>query len=367
MLKFLFPLLVLIHGLIHLMGFAKAFGYGNITQLTKDISKTAGIFWLLAAVGFIAVTALLFLKKESWPVVAIVSVLLSQVLIFTVWRDAKFGSIANLIVLSVAIVGWASQRFEAQFRKDVYANLQRTKTIQSDILTETDIQPLPLPVQKYLRYAGVVNKPKVKNMRIVFDGEMRDKGKDWFPFRSVQYNFFDEPTRLFFMKAKMFGTTVPGYHHYQTGKASMDIRLFGLFPIVQAKGPEMNKAETVTVFNDMCLMIPATLIDKRIQWEPLDSLSAKATFTNAGNTISAVLYFNETGQLTNFISDDRYAIAEMKQYRFSTPVKDYRLINGINVMAYGEAVWHYPDGEFVYGKFRLKSIEYNVSDFDPTD
>ena len=39
-------------------------------------------------------------------------------------------------------------------------------------------------------------------MKIVFDGEMRDKGKDYFKFNSVQYNFFEDPTRLFFMKIK---------------------------------------------------------------------------------------------------------------------------------------------------------------------
>lgn len=93
---------------------------------------------------------------------------------------------------------------------------------------------------------------------------------------------------------------------------------------------------------------------------PIDSLSAKATFTNGSNKITATLYFNEKGQLINFISDDRYAIGDMKQYRFSTPAKEYMPLNGMNVLKYGEAIWHYPEGEFVYGKFNLKSIEYNV-------
>jgi hypothetical protein len=97
----------------------------------------------------------------------------------------------------------------------------------------------------------------------------------------------------------------------------------------------------------------------------MDSLSAKATFTNGGNKISAVLYFNEQGQLINFISDDRYVIGDMKQYRFSTPVKEYEQMDGKNIWKYGETIWHYPDGEFVYGKFTLKSIEYNVKEFKP--
>jgi hypothetical protein len=62
----------------------------------------------------------------------------------------------------------------------------------------------------------------------------------------------------------------------------------------------------------------------------------------------------------NFVSDDRYDVNEKKQYRFSTPLSDFANVNGFNLPTYGEAIWHYPEGEFVYGKFRLKSLEYNV-------
>ncbi len=361
MIKYLFGSVLLLHGLIHFMGFAKAFHYSNITNLTKEIAKPTGVLWLITALLFVAATVLFFGKKESWPVVAMVAVLLSQILIIAVWKDAKFGTIANVVVLFVAVAAWGSFHFEKGFHNDVSANLEKVQS-ESELLTEADLKLLPQPVQNYLRLAGVIGKPKIKNMRIVFEGRMRDKGKDWFPFRSVQYNFFDEPARLFFMKAKMFGVSVPGYHRYQNETATMDIRFFGLLPIVKKSGAEMNKAETVTLFNDMCLMAPATLIDNRIQWELIDSGSSKAIFTNGSNMITAILYFNEAGELINFVSDDRTAVSEMKQYRFSTPVKNYQPKNGYRIPMYGEAIWHYPDGEFVYGEFNLKDINYNVKE-----
>lgn len=363
MLKYLLAFILLIHGLIHLMGFAKAYNYGNITQLTKYISKPVGSLWLITATLFIVALLLVLMEKESWPYVAIFAAVISQILIITNWKDAKFGTILNIIILLVSIASWATYHFEIAFKADVKKHIAQNNFPNSDLLTEEDIATLPDPVQKYLRYTGSVNKPKVKNMKIVFDGEMREKGKDFFKFNSVQYNFFDDPARLFFMKAEMYGITVPGYHCYQNATATMQIKLLGLFNVVNVKGTEMNKAETVTVFNDMCLMAPATMIDKRIEWTPVDSLSVKATFTNGVNKITAILYFNEQGQLINFISDDRYAVSDMKQYRFSTPVKEYTQMNARNIWKHGETVWHYPDGEFVYGKFTLKSIDYNVPDF----
>lgn len=363
MLKYIFFFILLLHGLIHGLGFAKAYGHGTITLLTREISKTNGVCWLISAALFLSVAFLYFFKNVHWPYLAVIAVVLSQILIVTVWNDAKYGTILNGIILISAIVSWAAIHFEDKFKEDVKRHFTQTVFSNEDMLTENDIIRLPAPVQQYIRYSGAMNKPKVKNMRIVFDGEMREKGKDFFKFHSEQYNFFDEPTRLFFMKANMFGTTVPGYHRYQNATATMQVKLLGLLNMVNMKGNEMNQAETVTVFNDMCLMAPASLIDNRIEWTLLDSLTAKATFTNGINKISANLYFNEKGQLVNFISDDRYEINAMQRYRFSTPVKEYVQMNGRMIWKQGETRWLYPDGEFVYGKFTLKGVDYNVSDF----
>ncbi len=367
--KIIFVLLITIHGLIHSIGFAKAFGYGKVTQLTQEISKPIGLLWLATGSVLIIIAILFLLKKDGWMFLGIVTAIVSQALIFTVWQDAKFGTIPNLIIIAVAILSLGMTNFENTFNQDVRANIMRTnrlsterlstERLSTERLTEADLQPLPESVQRYLRYVNVIDKPKVKNVRIVFEGKMRDKGKDFFPFISEQYNFFDNPTRLFFMKGQMFGLTALGYHKYSEAKAMMDIRLFGLFPIVQQSGEIMNKTETVTLFNDMCLIAPATLIDKRIQWQEIDRNSARAIFTNQGITINATLYFDDRGQLINFRSDDRTAIADMKQYPFFTPVSDYQTINGINIMSYAEAVWGYPDGNFTYGTFTLKDIEYN--------
>lgn len=104
MLKFIFAFLILMHGLIHLMGFAKAFNYGKESPLSTEISKLAGAFWLLTTLLFCAATILFLVRKEEWWIIALSGVLFSQLLIFTAWQDAKFGSIANLIVLLFMII-----------------------------------------------------------------------------------------------------------------------------------------------------------------------------------------------------------------------------------------------------------------------
>ena len=48
-----------VHGVIHLMGFAKAFGYGKLRQLTQPISRAGGVAWLVAA-SLVLVSAVMF-------------------------------------------------------------------------------------------------------------------------------------------------------------------------------------------------------------------------------------------------------------------------------------------------------------------
>lgn len=134
MLKYIFAFILFVHGLIHFIGFAKAYGYGSITQLTKYISKTDGSLWFFAAILFVVATVLFLLKNESWPYIAITAVVISQILIISNWGDAKFGSIANTIILLVAIATWGSQHYESTFRNDVKLHLLEASTIQADLL-----------------------------------------------------------------------------------------------------------------------------------------------------------------------------------------------------------------------------------------
>ncbi len=358
--KYLLAIIVLIHGGIHILGFIKAFNFSEIQQLTQPISRATSLLWLFTFLLLLTTALGLLLEQSWWFYLAIGSVFVSQILVFMSWQDAKFGTIANVIILLVAVLAWSDHRFEAQFIRDTRLNLDRVKTLPGKILTEADIAHLPQPVQHYMRYCGALNQPQVNTFQLKFSGQMRGKGQDWFSFESLQYNFFDSPSRHFFMRGKFFGLSLPGYHKYQDGHASMEVSFFGVFPIVKVSGPEMDIAETVTFFNDLCLFAPAALIDDSIAWETKSNNEVLATFSYNQISIQAILKFNDQGQLVDFISEDRYEVNEMKQLTFSTPAFSYNQINDRTMVSYGEGVWHYPEGPFVYGKFHLKDIHYNI-------
>lgn len=364
MLKTIIVFVTFFHGFIHFMGFSKAFGYGNVTQLTKEISKPVGVLWLTTGLLFLTFMALYYFKKENWIYFAFVAIFLSQILIINNWQDAKFGTIVNIIVLVVSVIGVLQIKFKNEYKNEVKIGLKQTENLPITILTEADIKDLPEIVKKYIRYVGCVGKPIVNNFSTRFSGKIRSREKKvWMELTSEQYNFIKTPTRLFYLDAIMKHLPIAGFHCFKNGIAYMDIRLLSIFKVEYQSGAIMDTSETVTFFNDMCVMAPATLIDKRIKWLELESNKVKASFSNHGITISAWLYFNERSELVNFVSQDRSALADNGttiKLKWSTPLRDYKAINGYKLVSYAEAIYTYPDGDFTYATFELKNIGCNL-------
>jgi hypothetical protein len=246
---------------------------------------------------------------------------------------------------------------------------QSEKPVRTEILTENDMQHLPEPVKKYIRIAGFVGKEKISNVFLKASGQIRSSEKSgWMQFTSEQYNFFENPFRAFYIRAVKMGVPAVGLHLYKNEAATMVIKLLNLFKVVDAKGPEMNQAETVTVLNDMCFMAPGSLIDKNITWETMNAGQVKATFTNGQITISAILTFDEEGKLMNFLSFDRFETSDGKIYinnPWETPVTEYRKIGDYYLPSKADVIYKRPEGDFCYLEFRLQEIKYNVGNLVP--
>jgi hypothetical protein len=201
-----------------------------------------------------------------------------------------------------------------------------------------------------------------------FHGRIRSGASTaWMTYTGEQVSTYGpRPTRLFFMDATRSGLPVDVLHTYIGPSATMRVKALSLIPMVNAAGPEMDKGETVTMFNDLCLLAPAALVSAPVTWETLDDHRVRGAFTNGTHTVSADLAFNDTHELVDFVSDDRVrASSDGRSFipqRWSTPVRDYRMINSRRVFTHGEARWHAPgpEGEFVYIEFTVDEIAYNT-------
>lgn len=369
--RWAFVVVIAIHAIIHLLGFAKAFGLAEAPQLTQAISPPLGVLWLLATLALLATLVALFAWPSWWWAIGSAALVLSQVSIASSWSDAKFGTVANIILFVGVVYGFLTEgppSFRAAYDAEAAAGLARLSgRAPPRPIDEADLAPLPSPVQRYLRATGALGQPPVLGYRLRFRGRIRGGPSEPFmEFEAVQQSFTDPPARLFLMSASRFGVPVQAFHRFVGPSATMQVKLAGLVGLVDARGAIMDRSETVTLFNDMCMLAPGSLLSPNIAWEPLDDRRARARFTKGGQTISATLYFDEQGLLTNFVSDDRSRASSdgrtFTPLRFSTPLRDYRRYGPVRLASHGEARWHAPapEGEFAYGEFELLEISYDV-------
>lgn len=95
--KTAFIIFMVLHGLIHLLGFVKAFEFAEVKELKMPITRSSGIVWLITSLLFI-ITAVLHVSGSGLYIgFGVIGITLSQALIWRDWEDAKFGSIPNLI------------------------------------------------------------------------------------------------------------------------------------------------------------------------------------------------------------------------------------------------------------------------------
>ncbi|HSN60651.1 MAG TPA: DUF6544 family protein [Ferruginibacter sp.] len=367
MLKYIFAFIMLAHGLIHFMGFAKAFDKNNVSAITQHISKLAGIGWFITAILFVITVVLFLIKNQYWPVTGFIAAIISQVLIITVWKDARFGTIANCIVLLVAIVGFANVQFAKKVNKEVNTLLApalKNKTIVSKEM----IQQLPAVIQKWLLRSGIVGRGNVQFVRLKQKGEMRTKpGGDWMSFEAVQYFNVNEPQFIWQTTVNMVPLiTLAGRDKFVNGQDEMQIKLLSLINVANAGPGEKINSATMIRYLAETTWFPAAAINDYIKWEPIDSLSARAIMTYKAITVSGIFTFNASGDMVAFTADRYYGTGnDARKEKWLVETTGYKDFNGIRIPYKSKVSWQLKTGEFNWANVELTDLDYNLPEQYP--
>jgi hypothetical protein len=368
MLKYIFAFMILIHGLIHCMGFAKAFGYGNITAITKAISKSLGAFWLIAAALFTVAAIWLILKKENWSIIAIAAVILSQIVIITSWRDAKYGTIANLIILLVATPAMASMYFNSMVNKEVKTVFARMPHSDNTVITATMLTGLPPVIQKWLTHSGVIGKQKINTVRLKQKGTLKLKpdGK-WMPFEASQYFTIEAPAFVWKAEVAMMPlVTLYGRDKLEDERGELLIKALSLFPVAKdGNNDKVNSASLIRFLSETSFF-PTAALSNYIKWETIDALSAKAIMTCNRYTVSGIFTFTETGDLVSFAADRYYGGDEKATLeKWLITVTGYKYFNGIRIPYKNKVTWQLKTGDFTWADIELTEMEFNIPEVYP--
>lgn len=360
--KTTFIILLIIHALIHLLGFIKGFGINNVSALTLPISKAMGLLWLMAAMllllyGFLYITG----NQNAW-LIGLIAVVVSQVLIVLFWSDAKFGTIPNIIALLVVIVALGQHRFQQQVQEETTKLVNESKNQNEKIITEKDLEDLPVAVKKWMMQSGIIGKPAIYLAKITQKAELRMKPdqKNWLPAEAVQYTITDVPGFIWSVKVHMNPLLhFLGRDKFEDGKGEMRIRLNALFTIVDEKGERMDEGTAQRFLGEM-VWFPSMALSPYISWEAVDDSTAMATMNYQGTSGSGTFHFNDEGNFIRFTAMRFMGNTEdAKRHLWTLDVEAYKSFEGIKIPSRMTASWVLEDEIWTWLKLEIVGMQYN--------
>ena len=232
---------------------------------------------------------------------------------------------------------------------------------RQEVVTPGMLEALPAPVRRYLTYTGVVGYPWIHSVRLKQAGTFRlGAGRPWMPFSADETYTTDPPSLTWNARFKLAGLPLlRARDQYKEGHGHMYGKLAGLMTVFDARGKELDQATMIRYLNEI-MWFPTAFLGPNIAWEERDEHSAQVTFSDQGKSVSAQVFFDDVGRMTNF-STMRYRKIEGEYSLdpWSTPMTGYGELAGLKLPTRGRAVWHLPDGDLPYADLEVTEIAYN--------
>ncbi len=325
------------------------------------VSRVLGLFWLVACALF--VTSAIFVRGRAWWSVAIPAVVLSQVLIALRWGDAKWGTLANVMILILALLARADHRLGLNVEREVEDLIRATIGMEEKVVTYDMIDRLPEVVQKWLRASHVVGQPKITNVYVRQTGRLRlEPGGRWMSVKAVQFVRTQHPGFIWNARVRSFPFVwFRGRDKFQDGRGNMVIRLFSFIPVADAGGEEIDQASLVRFLGEM-VWYPTAALRSYITWKQIDSTSAIATITYGGISASGIFTFNERGEVVTFTADRYFHHrGEFTLKKWIVDVGQYAKVGGARVPIEAQVSWQFDEGKFTWYNLKIEDLRYNIA------
>lgn len=229
------------------------------------------------------------------------------------------------------------------------------------MVTDADVDGLPEPAARYLRFMDVVGSPRTGSLLAVAHGRfrMRPDGR-WMGCRAWQLNTLSPLRRLFHMRLRLApGIAMTGWDTYADGEGRMRGTLFGAVPVASGSGPHFAASELVTWLNDAVLLAPGMLVDPAVRFaEDREQDWFRVEVTDGGRSVAARVQVDANGAPRDFWTDDRYADLPggLVRARWHTPIDRWTVVDGRPLPVGAKAVWELTGGAFTYAELEFDEV-----------
>ena len=229
------------------------------------------------------------------------------------------------------------------------------------VVRSEELEALPPPVQRWLRRAGVVGRPRAETVHLRQTGEMHTAPDGaWFPVEAEQWFRADSPAFVWWMEGRM-ASVIPlaGRDLIGQGHGEMHVTAGGLFDVAYAEGPKIDQAALLRWLAET-MWFPSATLRPFVTWSPVDHAHAKATVAANGLTVSATFAFDDEGRVLG-LEAQRYYGADGNLERWGGRNTEWDRVNGVEIPTRGEVIWYLAGGDFSFFRWHVFDVETNTA------
>ena len=242
---------------------------------------------------------------------------------------------------------------------------ERIYPLPGDIITEEHLSGLPEIVQRYMIESGILGQTMVSTVQMRQTGKIRTApDAPWMKVKAVEIYNIERSNFLWYADVKMNPfIRLTGYDLLQDGHGSMKIKLFDLFPVVNATGPSIDQGAMMRYLNEL-MWLPMGYLHPAVSWNQQEEKSVEVSMNINNITVSGILEFNDNALPINFTAkrymDDGKGGSSLEAWM--TPLDSWREFHGVILPEHGYASWMLEDGEFQYIELTVEDVQFGVED-----
>ena len=350
--------IVIIHGLIHLLGFVAYWPLAEMAELPYKTTllgerlkvgetgmRLFSVLWLVAAIGLVSATIGAVTGKSWWLPLMGASVLLSLLVCVLDWDNAFRGALVDLVIL-VPLLLVLGLRIQPQ-PFAAYPEPMRRETAVS-------IPPsLPAPVTRYYQATMPEEVPLIETAVVSARGHLRFVGIT-FPHR-LRFTYEAGQGYRHYIEATLFGMPLLKVNErYLDGQAWLKL------PVgVVENEPKVDSAANLGLWGESIWFPSIFITDSRVRWQAIDENTALLIVPfETGEDTFTVFFDPETGLLTRMEALRYKDAADTEKTLWLLDVLAWDTYHGLLLPSRSSVTW--ADEGTPWLVIELDDVVYNV-------
>lgn len=284
-----------------------------------------------------------------------------------IFRYGFWPTITAVIIILIIFAFTAAAVGKWQFKRQIEKELNNLeaanqKNLTGAVIKADDLNNLPEPVKLWLTKIGAVEKNRISAVHMSQKGLMKlePEQNDWYKPQAAQYTTVSQPGFLWQVDLTVLPLIkTKGRDLFYQGNASMLIKIASLLPVVDQKANDKINESALSRFLLELPWYPTAALNDYLDWEEIDSTTARATINYQGVETAADFIFDQNGKLLRTESM-RYKESDesAERLRCTGELKEYKEVDGIMVPMEIDVSWHLESGRFTWFKVEVEELNF---------